>query len=609
MIDGFARSGGAGMPVRLNTLLADGTDQLAAKFALALGWTLSVQLPFGRTLNRTIVSAPATAEEARSLLAGDGTHNAQLAKRFAAMAAIEDRARILEIAERDATIADLLVRHLEHPDDHTVASAYLFETAQRFAIGGRILAEQSDLIVAVWDGRTVANVGGTGDTVRCALREGIPVLRIDPAQPGEWCLLSSTEDLLTIPPTCDSDLGERQLKRIVEDSTGVREADAFAELSALPWRDSSSVVHHAYRRIESLFGFTLWSERLSPIRQRYERPSAIAAGSGAALVDAVAALGPGGGEISRRIADLVLPRMAWSDGIATALSDRYRSGMVVNFLLGAIAIVVGVLYLPLGGPEKKWVFAAGELVLLLAVVINTIRGTRRRLHERWFAVRRVAEYLRQRPFMLASGVARPTGQWPHGEAAAWPEVYARLTARETGIPTAVIDGAWLRGILLAMRDLQVIPQRDYHLAKANRLERVHHALDRASEWLFVLAIVSVSAYLALAGMQAAGWLDGVDLARLGKWFTVAGVAFPTVGGAFAGIRYFGDFERFADISSVTARRLEEISRRIAILEALPQTALRYQDVAELVRETDATVMNELASWQAVFSGKRIAIPV
>lgn len=84
---------------------------------------------------------------------------------------------------------------------------------------------------------------------------------------------------------------------------------------------------------------------------------------------------------------------------------------------------------------------------------------------------------------------------------------------------------------------------------------------------------------------------------------------PTAGGALAGIRYFGDFERFADISQVTARRLDEIAGRIDILSRVPNEALHYQDVADLLRATDAVVLSELASWQAVFSGKRIAVPV
>ena len=43
-------------PTRLHTLLADGTDRLAARAALARGYELVAPLPFGRRLNRAINS-------------------------------------------------------------------------------------------------------------------------------------------------------------------------------------------------------------------------------------------------------------------------------------------------------------------------------------------------------------------------------------------------------------------------------------------------------------------------------------------------------------------------------------------------------------------------
>jgi hypothetical protein len=92
-------------------------------------------------------------------------------------------------------------------------------------------------------------------------------------------------------------------------------------------------------------------------------------------------------------------------------------------------------------------------------------------------------------------------------------------------------------------------------------------------------------------------------------FTFLGVALPTFGAAIAGIRYFGDFERFASISDLTAERLAGIHARISQLLEGPESALDYGQVAELAREVDETVINEIESWQAVFAGKHVAVPV
>ncbi len=92
-------------------------------------------------------------------------------------------------------------------------------------------------------------------------------------------------------------------------------------------------------------------------------------------------------------------------------------------------------------------------------------------------------------------------------------------------------------------------------------------------------------------------------------FTFLGVLLPTLGGAFASIRYFGDSERFSAISRVTAEKLEAIHARIAQLLDAPDGALDYGRLADLVHATDGGVVSEIESWQAVFGGKHVTVPV
>jgi hypothetical protein len=97
--------------------------------------------------------------------------------------------------------------------------------------------------------------------------------------------------------------------------------------------------------------------------------------------------------------------------------------------------------------------------------------------------------------------------------------------------------------------------------------------------------------------------------ELSYLFTFLGVLLPTFGGAFASIRYFGDFERFSAISRVTAEKLDAIHTRIAQLLEAPHSALDYGRVADLVHATDDVVVSEIESWQAVFGGKHVTVPV
>jgi hypothetical protein len=277
--------------------------------------------------------------------------------------------------------------------------------------------------------------------------------------------------------------------------------------------------------------------------------------------------------------------------------------------LSALAVICGIAYLPLVGVDAKWPFALTEFLLLGAIVLITFIGRRNRWHSRWFETRRVAEYLRHAPIMLLLGVARATGRWPKGADTEWPEYYAREVLRETGLPTIVIDQAYLRGLLLTVLRPHVMGQQSYHEEKARRLTRVHHRLDRLSETLFAMAVLSVALYLLLTVLGAFNGNIAHSLHNGSKTFTFLGVILPTLGGAFAGIRYFGDFERFAAISEVTSEKLAETKRRIDILNRAVEGTLRYAQVAELAHAVDDIVVTEIENWQSVFGSKQIAVPV
>ena len=260
--------------------------------------------------------------------------------------------------------------------------------------------------------------------------------------------------------------------------------------------------------------------------------------------------------------------------------------MIINFLLGACAIIVGVLYLPLVTTEQKWVFAAAELVLLLAIVLNTAVGRKRELHSRWFETRRAAEYLRHSPILAALGVTRSKGEWPQTTGNSWPEEYAQYVARAVSLPKAQVTEAYLRTVLTALRDHHIETQRRYHQEKSEVLDRVHHGLDRLSESLFGGAVLIVSTFLALTAAEHFGFVSEAFVNASGKWFTVLAVALPTLGGAFEGVRYFGDFERFAEISRVTAAKLDAVSSRSAILLSAPESSITYDKVTDIAHTTD-----------------------
>ena len=603
-------------PIRMHALLADGADQLAAQAALDRGWDLIAPLPFGVRLYRSINALPGDAADARALLAGQNPADPAVAARAAAFDAVSARARLFELADDDDRIEAAFLAMHDAPGDRALAEAFRADCAARISLGGRLLAEQSDVLIAIWDGARTSFVGGTGHTAAAALQLGGAVIWINAQAPEDWRVLDAPEALQSLHAPADTTDRDARVRRIVRDALipanapadhgheGHKRAppiDGVAALDARRWRPRSDPLWHAYRRVEAVFGGdgAPWRS----LRQTY------AAAPDATLASAVGALPGADSGFAGRVADTVLARHAWADAISSRLSDCYRGGMVISFVLSAAAIVGGIAYLPIVDTSWKWPFALMELVLLCAILALTTIGQTRRWHGRWFETRRVAEYLRHGPLLLALGAARAPGRWPVGSQTSWPEHYARHALREAGLPGAVVTADYLRGALRDLLDRHVVVQRDYHQAKAARLTRVHHNLDAASERLFQVAVLSVALYLCLAVADAVGLVDPYLFKDAAKVFTFLGVALPTLGGAIAGIRYFGDFERFAAVSTITAAKLDAVHGRIALLLRAPDEVLDYGPVADLAHEADEIVFSEIENWQAVFGGKKTTVPV
>ena len=595
-------------PTRLHSLLAHGADLMAVEQAFGRGWDVTAPLPFGQALNSAINAHPANADDALAVIAGRSPFCADTGARAAHIRALAAKALCFELAEQDEAVAQLFIESLRAPDNVEAVAAFATIGSERVAAAGRIMIEQSDVLIAIWDGITPGSVGGTRHTIAAALESGAPVIWIDAREPDRLKLLRTPESILADSP----DHSDDDVAALIESTINPPAADQderAIRFHTEQWHPRSHRRFHAYRRIEALFGGGGKGRALSGLVQVYERPEDIAAGSGAPLLaSARALLGPDTDFVGK-IETQVLQRFAWADGLSTYLSDAYRGGMVTNFLLSAFAIIGGVSYLPFGDADSKWPFALFEFSLLVSILAITAIGRRRRWHGRWFETRRVAEYFRHAPIMLLLGVARSPGRWPRGSDTQWPEYYARLALRELALPQRVITQAYLRTALEDLLGHHARLQRSYHSLKAKRLTRVHHNLDRMSEALFRLAVAAVAIYLMLVAAVAFGIIGEPVAHSVSKSFTFLGVALPALGGAFAGIRYFGDFERFAAISEVTAEKLEAVEQRIENLKSVADGHIRYAQVANLAHAIDDIVVAEIENWQAVFAGKQIAVPV
>ena len=593
---------------RLHSLLAPGADMMAIELALSRDWDVIAPLPFGLDLSIAVNCRNANEADARALVKGGVVPSPDVAAQAEAMRNLAARVQLFQLAEQDALVTERFIATTAAPDDSEAASAYLIIASERAAVAARVMIEQSDLLVAIWDGATPGSIGGTRHSIESALYHGAPVIWINAAAPGCIRILEGPDALERLGR--EQDLAEiGAFVAAIVRPADLDHSERAARFHAERWHKRSSRRFHAYRRIEAIFGDAGPGRFFRSLVEHYETPDVIADGSGAQFLAAARALPGTDATFVNRLQAQVFRRFAWADGLSTYLSDAYRGGMVTNFLLSALAIIASIAYLPLVGVDWKWPFALSELLLLLAIVGITVVGRKRRWHGRWLETRRVAEYLRHAPILLLLGVARPRARWPQGSNTQWPEYYARQALRAAGLPKIVVTQAYLRAALATLVARHAETQRVYHRQKAAKLATVHRKLDRLSEALFVFAIISVSAYLLLIAASALNVVPEKTGDVLAKPLTFLGLALPALGGAFAGIRYLGDFERFAAISEVAAEKLEALAARIETLLAGVEPWLQYAQVASIAHALDDVVIAEIESWQSVFAVKNMAVPV
>ena len=283
----LAKANATDCTARILTLLSDGTDHLAANLALDREWELVVPLPFGQNLNTAINTGAADPSIIREILAGESPSDPSIAEKAATIEDLADRSALFELADNDAKVEKLLIEASMKPEDQGVQSALAAATAQRTALAGQILIEQSDLMIAVWDGQSTANIGGTGHTALMALESGISVIWIDPSRPADWSLLSSPEELFGALPAPDPGAISARLEQIVAGAIAGFDEKTTQMLVGLKLTQQSSFASHAFRRVQALFGERGFGKKFGSIRQRYEQPGEVAQGSGKPVVSAI----------------------------------------------------------------------------------------------------------------------------------------------------------------------------------------------------------------------------------------------------------------------------------------------------------------------------------
>lgn len=516
--------------VTLISSLAEGADRIAARAALEAGCALDVVLPCPAPIYAETFVDDASREE------------------FASLSARARATLILPLAGNSAA-----------PLDQRLPAT--FEAA------GLTTLAQSDILVAVWDGRPAEGRGGTGQIVEEAARRGAPIIVVDPKD-GATRLLWADEQADEATTRRALDIAPRPLEPALAELIAriVGPPLAAEERAGLKQYFACRVGADASRRASLVFD----GRDLAAPRAHWPRVSAAV---GESATNRAAA---------KRYAQALLA----AEDVAARHAAAYRR----LFLASSAATVLASAFIASAARFRELHLTAAAFELLTVALVGglVLFATRRRWHHQWFEAREVAERLR---------VVAPAwllGAWPphlKPAQAAWTGWCARAVARELPLFAGEIGDLTveIRDILAALVDEQLA----YHVANAERLERRDHVYEGIGVGLLAASLVNNVVYLAVRFFDASG------LERYESWGLAAAIFLPAAATAAYGVRLFGDYEDLARRSRRTASELRALQARI--VGALDLRALR--GVAEAATRA---MLSDLDAWRVAVESRRLS---
>ncbi|MBB3769603.1 hypothetical protein FHS55_000189 [Angulomicrobium tetraedrale] len=490
------------------------------------------------------------------------------------------------------------------------------------------LVRQSDLLVAVWDGRPAMASGGTAQVVARALGEGIPVIWIAPDTDAPPRVITALADIDRAAELADATNGPiaaviaalfalpraregRQLEAPTADVVE-RLREFYVE------RPPAATAWPVYSWLELGWRFWAWQRRIvhRDLDDTYKAWQGFFARA------------PEAGPFTREVRAVLVPRCVTAEALAAHYAMTCRSACVVTYLLAAVAVLLPLIGLLMAGGEGQVAGVAahvhaltgsaglvgGELAAIGLLALIVLRGRRGRWRDKARDYRALAQALRPLRFLGLLGahdaLRRPVDA-PHQEDA-WVVWYIRATLRELGPPGAVLGTAYQQAVLAA-QTTDLTAQINHHQATARRLSAMERRLRLGVDRLFagagglLLAFLAALAVICFFGPQPTPWQEPVveGLYALKDWVGFFAALLPVFGLALAGFRFSGDFAGLAARSRATGDALRHLQPAYARALAVPELATSSAALSAIARAE----MADSAAGRALDRARLPTLPV
>lgn len=479
------------------------------------------------------------------------------------------------------------------------------ERDQAHAEVARWIVRHADVLIAVWNGNSANEIGGTGDTLKKALERGLPVVWIRPGT-GEARLINPSlihrrADVVEAMTHLES-LGGRfsaeALTALMIDTLsppgGVRLGPKDPEVVAridYATVDPLSPGPLRLRQARAIADATLWrSFRL------FER--LVGGFAGAPATD------PGVPPPARLAAEpgFVYLRAAFNEANkrAEALSSIHRSQQLLLIIIATVAVLVGALpalaVTEAGAHESHIVAAVAELLLGAAAFLIARLARRAHRHRRWSDARRLSERLRAACATWPIGIDVADTHVAHPQT--WTEWRALAALRAAGPIRGWVTRQRFQETTQWVAAELIEGQIAYHAFRHRLAEHIERALRFTEAFAFGLLMLTLSVFVAAwwalpaMGLAMPTWAPGV--------VSVVSAVAPAVGGACLALEATSGF---GELALRNERMQREFERMKAQLEEGHGLAFRH--VQDVVRRSAQLLVEDADAWRDRVARRRI----
>jgi hypothetical protein len=524
--------------LRIISPLAEGADRYVAEIALSLGYELEVVTPFPRQEYEADFISPVDSSKTSAFCINE----------------------FRSLLEKSSGILEL--------DGNRSAVAGSYEAA------GRVVVRNSDLVIAVWNGKEGAGRGGTADIIRFAVEQGVPVWWVptDGSLPGWITSLQHTTTPTSAPSGSYAlEYLERYLIDLLqENSEPEKHAHGIFNKISHPIFHAN---HTADRNKQPLRRpwfrvYSIFEKILTHRAPKAQYPAAVLSNEN--------------------------EWKFWQSKSENASRDAeiymagYRSSYVIVLVLAALALITAVA--SLAWPSAKLILSILEFLILIGIGWIILLAQKESWHSQAIRRRLSAELCRTQAFLslFGDGIRIPAS------AATQKEIRRFLSLRRGRFLTkGYLSCNRLSKIKVLIRSELLESQLIYHRNRRNRMLMASRKLALLGEWIFILIVVLVAIKII---MMLVG-IGYILISTIG----ILTAALPAVAAFSVGVRSYAEFDLIAEqsnrmeaVMSIALQRLDKID-----IEA----ANASQRMADVVRDTADEMLQELQGWSAVAHSK------